>query len=69
LSADVRGEVGLDKNVLVIRSIHVTYHLKVAEEQRQTAERVHGFHAEYCPIARSIRDCITISTELEMEDL
>jgi hypothetical protein len=33
------------------------------------AERVHGFHAEFCPVARTIRDCVAITTSLEMEDL
>jgi hypothetical protein len=28
------------------------------------AERVHGFHADKCPVARSIGDAIAISTEL-----
>jgi organic hydroperoxide reductase OsmC/OhrA len=54
--------------VLVIRRIQVTYHLKLAPEQRQTAERVHGFHADFCPVARTIGGCVEISTSLEMED-
>jgi uncharacterized OsmC-like protein len=29
-------------------------------------ERVHGFHADYCPVARSIRDAIAISTSYEL---
>jgi len=55
-----------DGRVLIIKRIHVTYHLKVAEEHRETAERVHGFHADFCPVARSIRDSIQITTELVM---
>ena len=69
LISEARGEIEKEDNVLVIRRIHVTYHLKVAPEQQETAERVHGFHAEYCPVARTIRDCVDISTSLEMEDL
>lgn len=55
--------------MLIIRRIHVAYTLKIADEHRETAQRVHGFHAQYCPVARSIRDCIEISTELQMEPL
>jgi organic hydroperoxide reductase OsmC/OhrA len=55
--------------VLVIKRIFVTYHLKIADEKRDTAERVHGFHANYCPVARSIRGCIDIKTDLIMESL
>ena len=54
---------------MVIRRIHVRYHLKIDPEKRPVAERVLGFHADSCPVARSIRDCIDITTSLEMEDL
>ena len=63
---DVTGEIEKDGKVLVIKRIHVTYTLKIADEHRETAERVHGFHADYCPVARSIKDAIDITTELVM---
>lgn len=52
----------------MIRRIHVRYRLKVDPEMREVAQRVHGFHADYCPVARTIRGCVKISTELTMED-
>lgn len=55
--------------MLVIRRIHVRYRLKLDPEQRETAERVHDMHAEYCPVARTIRGCVDVTTTLEMEDL
>lgn len=55
--------------MLVVRRIHVTYHLRVAQDKRETAERVHGFHADHCPVARTIRNCVDITTQLEMEPL
>lgn len=49
----------------MIRRIHVTYYLEgVADEARDTAERVHALHADFCPVARSVRDAIEITTEL-----
>jgi uncharacterized OsmC-like protein len=60
--------VELDGKVLVIRRIHVTYHLRLDPAQRETAERVHGFHADACPVARTLGGCITITTALEMAD-
>ena len=51
---------------MVIRRIHVRYSLRVTEEHRETAERVHGFHADYCPVARTIGGCVEITTSLEM---
>ena len=60
------GEIEKDKKVLIIRRIHVTYTLKGvdSDEDREKADRAHGFHADYCPVARSIRDAIDITTEL-----
>ena len=52
-----------------IKQIHVTYHLKLKPEQRETAERVLGFHADKCPVARTLMGCVDISTELKMEDI
>lgn len=65
---EVTGEIEKDGRVLVIKRIHVKYLLKVAPEHHETVERVHGFHADYCPVARSIRDSIDITTELVLLD-
>ena len=54
---------------MVIKRIHVTYLLKLKAELRETAERVHGFHVDSCPVARTIMGCVAITTELIMEDL
>ena len=54
--------------MLVIRRIHVTYRLKLAPEHRAAAERVHGFHADFCPVAQTLKNSVQITTSLEMED-
>ena len=53
----------------MIRRIHVQYRLKLDPGKRDVAERVHDFHADFCPVVRSIRDSIDISTSLEMEEV
>lgn len=63
----MRGEVGKDDGVLVIRRVHVTYRLKAAEEHRETVERVHGFHAEKCPVYKTLKDSIEITTDFVLE--
>jgi uncharacterized OsmC-like protein len=63
------GEVELEDNVLVIKRIHVQLRLKADEAQRETAERVHGFFADRCPIYRSLKAAIQIDTELIFEPL
>lgn len=67
--SEATGEIEKEENVLVIRRIHVRYQLKLDPDKRDVAERVHGFHADYCPVARTIRGCVEISTELAMEDI
>jgi uncharacterized OsmC-like protein len=53
--------------VLVIKRIHVRMRLKAGEEHRETAERVHGFFADKCPVYRSLKGSIAITTELALE--
>jgi organic hydroperoxide reductase OsmC/OhrA len=52
--------------VLVIGRITVHYRLAVPEDKREDAERVHGFHARFCPVARSLEGGIEVRTELEL---
>jgi uncharacterized OsmC-like protein len=61
------GEVETEEGVLVIRRIHVQFRLKAAEEHRQTANRVHGFFADKCPVYRTLKPAIEMTTELIFE--
>ena len=63
------GEIELEDNVLVIRRIHVRLKLKAEESDRETATRVNGFFAEKCPVYRSLKAAIQITTELVVEPL
>lgn len=58
------GEVVSEDGVLVIKRITVSYRLRVPEDQRETAERVHAMHARFCPVARSLEGGIDVRTEL-----
>ena len=53
--------------MLVVKRIHVTYHLAADQSQRATIERVLGIHADRCPVARTIGGCVEISTSLKLE--
>ena len=55
----------LEGKVLIIRRIHVIYHLSTPEEDRDKVERAYGLHAENCPVYRSIGPAIAITTELD----
>ena len=69
LTAEVRGEIETENKVLVIKRIHVIYYLKAPASARETIERVHDFHKDYCPVYRSLYKAITITTEYRLEEL
>jgi organic hydroperoxide reductase OsmC/OhrA len=52
--------------VLVIERITVHYRLAVPADRREEVERVHGFHARFCPVARSLEGGIDVQTTLEL---
>jgi uncharacterized OsmC-like protein len=61
-----RGEIELERQVLVIKWIHVTYTgITVTDDQRETIERVLTVHADGCPVARSLKGGIEITTSLD----
>jgi uncharacterized OsmC-like protein len=69
LSADVQGEIEREEdNVLVIKRIHVVYHLTTSEEDREKVDRAYGLHATKCPVYRSLTPGITITTKLDWKE-
>jgi len=69
LVSEAVGEVELEENVLVIRRIHVVLKLRASERDRETASRVHGFFADRCPVYRTLKPAIAMTTELVFEAL
>ena len=63
------GEIELEENVLVIRRIHVRMRLKTGDSNWETATRVHGIFADRCPVYRSLKTAIAMTTELIFEPL
>ena len=66
LTAEARGEVEQEEGVLVIRRIHVTMRLLAAEDKRQIVERVHGIYAMKCPLYRTLRNSIQLTSSCEL---
>jgi hypothetical protein len=56
--------VELEGKVLVLRRVHVRLELRAAAAHREVAERVHGIFADACPLYRSLRPAIAMTTEL-----
>ena len=57
----------LEGSTLVLKRIHVTMKLAAPASQRETAERVHEIYKEGCPIYRSIKAAIDVTSGLEFE--
>jgi uncharacterized OsmC-like protein len=61
------GDIEVDDGVLVVKRIHVTYHLTVdAEADRDKIQRAFQHHPSRCPVYRSIHPQIATSTSLEL---
>jgi uncharacterized OsmC-like protein len=65
LRGETVGEIETEGKVLVIRRIKQLFHLTASEEDRATIERVLEVYVDSCPVARSIKKCIEISSELD----
>lgn len=65
LYADTVGEVEVESKVLVIKRIKQTFHLSADEGDREKIERVLGVYADSCPVARSLKGSIEITSDLE----
>jgi uncharacterized OsmC-like protein len=67
LVAHAAGEVELEGSVLVLKRIHVRMELRAPAAQREAAERAHSIYADSCPVYRSLKAAIAITTELDFE--
>ena len=65
LHADTFGEVEVESKVLVIKRIKHVLHLTASEDDRETIERVVSVYEDSCPVARSLKGSIEISSELD----
>jgi organic hydroperoxide reductase OsmC/OhrA len=66
LSAETMGEVEVERKVLVIKRIKQVFHVTVDGEDRETIERVLEVYADGCPVARSVKESIEISSDLDL---
>ncbi len=65
IDADAIGEVETEGKVLVIKRIKQVFRLTADEGDKETVERVLGVYADSCPVARSIKGSIEITSELD----
>ena len=60
------GEIETEKKVLVVKRIEQIFHLNAEEKDREKIQRVLNVYADSCPVARSIKDSIEITSELDL---
>jgi uncharacterized OsmC-like protein len=60
------GEIETEYKVLVVKRIKQTFHLVADESDREKIERVLKVYADSCPVARSIKGSIDITSELDL---
>ena len=64
LAAEVKGRVGKEEGVLVVRHIHVKYLLRATDEDEAAIARAYDLHPMRCPVYRTLHKSIDITTEL-----
>jgi uncharacterized OsmC-like protein len=64
---NVAGEIELEAGVLVIRRIHARFTFRARAQEREAAEQAHRLHVDACPVYRSLRAAIAITSELAFE--
>jgi uncharacterized OsmC-like protein len=65
----VTGDVETEGGVLVLRRIHAHFRLRarrLSNVQLAAVERAHAHHLGRCPVARSLRGAIEITTSYEI---
>jgi hypothetical protein len=68
LTGEVTGEVEEEGGVRVIRRIHVSMRLRVAEETRGKVERVHAVYTMSFPLYRTLHNAIQLTSSFELTD-
>ncbi len=69
LSANVEGDIEEKDGVLKITNIRMTYQIKIPQGMRDKVERALQSHADSCPAYQSVRNCINVSWEADLEEI
>ncbi len=69
LSANVEGDIEEVDGVLKITKIRLGFKMKIPQGMRDKAERALESYAEKCPAYQSVRGCIDVTWEAEIEEV
>ena len=68
LVAHVEGDIEEVDGVLKIAKIRPKYLFKIPPDTKEKAERALSVYAEMCPAYQTVKDCVEVSWEAEMEE-
>jgi uncharacterized OsmC-like protein len=68
LSANVEGDIEEQDGVLRITSIRVVFQLKIPRGMRDKVARVLQSYADKCPAYQSVKNCIHVTWEADVEE-
>jgi uncharacterized OsmC-like protein len=66
LSAETVGEVETEGKVLVVKRIRQAFRLRAEEGDHEKIERALSVYADSCPVARSVKGSIEITSEVDL---
>lgn len=68
LAADVEGDIEDVDGVLRITRIRLHYHLKAPTGAREKVDRALATYAEKCPAYQSVKECIDVTWDADIEE-
>ncbi|HEY9723163.1 MAG TPA: OsmC family protein [Oscillatoriaceae cyanobacterium] len=68
LWAEAEGVIEAPEGVMKLTRVHVKLHLRIPAGTRTAAERAISVFERGCPIANTLRGCVTITHDHEIEE-
>jgi len=68
IRATAEGVNELQDKLVLLKRIHVHYHLRVPAGSREKVDRALGTHAEKCPTAMSLKGAVEVTWSADIEE-
>ncbi|HEX9533558.1 MAG TPA: OsmC family protein [bacterium] len=68
LRTDAEGTITAPEGVMKVTHIRVRYHLQIPRGKRPEAERALAVFERGCPVAQTLKGCVTIEHSAEIEE-
>lgn len=71
VTTDVEAELEAEDRLLLLKRVHLRYHLRVPRGKREAAERAVAVHERGCPVYQSLQRgfAVTWDTDIVEEDV